>query len=152
MPIKYIEYDIFKGGEDVIVHGCNCLCIMGAGIALQVAKYYPEAFMADKRTVIRDEKKLGTFTHWTGQNIFFPEKIVTVVNAYTQFDISRHKIPFDYDAFRNVIPKIKEAFEGKSIAFPKIGAGLAGGDWKVIEAIIEEAFPHETVKVYIYDK
>lgn len=41
--IEYVNGDIFKGKDDVIVHGCNCFCNMGAGIALQVAKYYPEA-------------------------------------------------------------------------------------------------------------
>ena len=28
-------------------------------------------------------------------------------------------------------------FEGKRIGFPKIGAGLARGDWAIIEEIIE---------------
>jgi len=161
--IKYIHFDIFKGGEDVIVHGCNCICNMGAGIALQVAKYYSEAFDVDKRTRKGDATKLGNFTQWTGQNIFYPDKLVTIVNAYTQFDIFSHKwrsgwdknvpkIPFDYDAFAKVLPKIKQSFFDKTIAFPKIGAGLAHGNWKKIEGMINEVFDNKDVMVYIYER
>ena len=28
-------------------------------------------------------------------------------------------------------------FSGRKIGYPKIGAGLAGGDWEVIEKIID---------------
>jgi O-acetyl-ADP-ribose deacetylase (regulator of RNase III) len=33
---------------------------------------------------------------------------------------------------------VKRQFAEKSIGYPRIGAGLAGGDWTVISAIIEE--------------
>ena len=32
---------------------------------------------------------------------------------------------------------------GKGIAYPKIGAGLAGGDWNTISAIIDEELEGE---------
>ena len=35
------------GDFDVIVHGCNCFCTMGAGIALQIKHHFPEAYYAD---------------------------------------------------------------------------------------------------------
>lgn len=44
---------------------------------------------------------------------------------------------------------IKVDFEDKLIAFPKIGAGLAHGDWDVIKNIINEVFPMKEVKVYV---
>lgn len=34
--------------------------------------------------------------------------------------------------------RIAREFAGCRIGYPKIGAGLAGGDWTVIRAIIEE--------------
>jgi O-acetyl-ADP-ribose deacetylase (regulator of RNase III) len=38
--IKYVDGDLIKlalkGEFDVIVHGCNCFCQMGAGIAPQM--------------------------------------------------------------------------------------------------------------------
>lgn len=148
--ITYIEGDIFKGGDDVIVHGCNCLCNFGAGIALQVLRIYPEAYRADRETGYKDANKLGTFSSWTGNNFYTHEKSVTVVNAYTQFYPNVKLKPFDYDAFERVLKKIKECFYDRTIAMPKIGAGLAGGDWNRISKIIEEVFPDKEIKIYIY--
>ena len=40
--INYVDGDLIKlakqGRFDVIVHGCNCFCQMGAGIAPQMAE------------------------------------------------------------------------------------------------------------------
>jgi len=148
--IEYVNGDIFKGKDDVIVHGCNCFCNMGAGIALQVAKYYPEAKNIDN-VEYGKKSKLGTYTFWEGTNIFYPEQKIIIVNAYTQYYPNVKLKPFDYDAFGKVLPQIKENFVGKSIAFPKIGAGLAGGDWNIIEKMINDVFDDTNVKVYLYD-
>ncbi len=45
---------------------------------------------------------------------------------------------------------IKQQFTGKKIAYPKIGAGLAGGDWDIIYPIIceELAGEHHTYVKY----
>jgi len=158
--IKYVKGDLLRGGDDVIAHGCNCICNMGAGIALQIKREYPGAYEADLQTKYRDESKLGTYTKWTGPNKDIPGKEITIVNAYTQFDIFSHEwragwddtvppIPFDYKAFRKVIIRIAEDFKDKTIAFPKIGAGLAHGDWDIIESMINEVFPVKEVKVYV---
>jgi len=147
--ITYVKGDLLKGGDDVIVHGCNCLCKMGAGVALYIARTYPEAYMADKATKEFDKTKLGTYTQWTGENKFYPNKLVTVVNAYTQFYPNPKTKPFDYNAFAEIVADLKEEFKNKSIAFPKIGAGLAGGNWKIIEGIINGCFHSTEVKVYV---
>jgi hypothetical protein len=34
--------------------------------------------------------------------------------------------------------QVKAKFSGSMIAYPKIGAGLAKGDWNIISSIIEE--------------
>jgi len=38
---------------------------------------------------------------------------------------------------------VKAQFSGKRIAYPKIGAGLAGGDWDIIRGIIDEELAGE---------
>ena len=43
----------------------------------------------------------------------------------------------DYEALRKVFQTIGKRFATSRIGYPKIGAGLAGGDWRVIEAIID---------------
>ena len=44
----------------------------------------------------------------------------------------------DYDAIRGAFREIKTRYAGKRIGYPRIGAGLAGGDWDTIATIIDE--------------
>ena len=38
---------------------------------------------------------------------------------------------------------VKSRFPGKRIGYPKIGPGLAGGDWEIIRLLIEEELAGE---------
>jgi len=141
--MKVIKGDLLNLAEeglfDVIIHGCNCQCNMGSGIAKTIKDRYPQAFEADCETTKGDKNKLGDYTYSkVGKN-----KNFTLINAYTQYSYSRDKVDVDYDALRNVFSKIKRDFLGKKIGYPLIGAGLAGGDWKIIEAIINEELDGE---------
>lgn len=121
-----------QGVFDVIVHGCNCHHTMGAGIALQIKKEFPQAYRADLRTALSDPAKLGTYS-------CAQDGPLTIVNAYTQFDFGTDKPNVDYDAIAKVFAQIAVDFSGRKIGYPRIGAGRAGGDWSRISAIIDKA-------------
>lgn len=154
--INYIDGDLIKLAKeakfDAIVHGCNCLSNMGAGIAPQMAK----AFGCDRfemETWGPGIEKLGCIDWQTfvlGERAIWSledaknnrnEPELSVVNAYTQYKYGRNHsdgvaIPFDYEAFTICMRKLNNVFKGKHIGMPKIGAGLAGGNWNRIEHII----------------
>jgi O-acetyl-ADP-ribose deacetylase (regulator of RNase III) len=159
--IKYIDGDLIKlakeGHFDVITHGCNCFCTMGAGIAPQMAKAFGcDTFMMENLKYKGNINKLGTIDYEI-QPIFGSSKNLIVVNSYTQYRYGRNhadgnKTPVDYDAIRLCMRKINRIFKGKTIGLPMIGAGLAGGDWKIIEKIIEEELVDMDVRVVKYKK
>ena len=64
--MKTIHGDLLQlaldGTFDIIVHGCNCQCQMGKGIALSIKQMFPEAYAADQATPKADPSKLGTFS------------------------------------------------------------------------------------------
>jgi len=128
------------GRFEVIVHGCNCQCAMGKGIALSIKQQFPEAYDADLRTTKADPAKLGTISF---AQINRPPARFTVVNAYTQFHWRGQGVLADYDAIRAAFRLIKQRFSGLRIGYPKIGAGLAKGDWNTIAAIIDEELAGE---------
>ena len=130
------------GAFDVIAHGCNCMCTMGAGIAVAIRKTWPEAYAADLATVKGDRGKLGTCT-----SVAVQEGALTVVNAYTQFDYRGRGVKLSYDAVASCMAWIKEHHSGRRIGLPMIGAGLAGGDWSRIEAIIATELAGEDVTI-----
>ena len=112
-----------------------------------IKEQLPEAYLADCQTPKSDKSKLGTMSM---AEIKRGETQFTVVNAYTQFDWAGKGVNADYHAIRQVMKAIKVAFSGKRIGYPKIGAGLAGGDWDVIYPIIceELAGEHHTYVEY----
>jgi O-acetyl-ADP-ribose deacetylase (regulator of RNase III) len=133
-----------RGTFDVIVHGCNCFCAMGNGIAGQVKRQLPEAFEADKATKKGDRAKLGTCSTAT-------IGALTVVNAYTQYTWSKKgQRVADYDAIASCLRFVKQQYAGQRIGLPKLGAGLAGGDWAIISGLIERELAGEDVTLVEY--
>jgi O-acetyl-ADP-ribose deacetylase (regulator of RNase III) len=143
--IKYVIGDLVRDAEnyDVIAHVCNCFCTMGAGIAPQIKAKFPEAYEADCKTAKGDINKLGTISYTENTKPI-------VVNLYGQYDYTGRrsgKMDLDYDALRKSLVLMQEKYKGKMMAMPKIGAGLAGGDWKQIEGIIEDVMRGEYVVI-----
>jgi O-acetyl-ADP-ribose deacetylase (regulator of RNase III) len=128
------------GEFDVIIHGCNCQCVMGAGIAKAIKSTFPEAFDADQQTQKGDRSKMGEISFAAVDR---NGRTITIVNGYTQFHWRGSGILVDYDAIRSVMSEVKSQFSGKRIGYPKIGAGLAGGDWEIIAQIIDEELAGE---------
>lgn len=142
--MKHVKGDLITlartGQFDLIIHGCNCFCTMGAGIAKLIRDNFPRAYLADLKTGMGDQQKLGTYS---SALIVYHDKSFTVVNAYTQFNFSGNGVLADYAAIQKVFTTIKQDFGGLRIGYPKIGAGLAGGDWQIISGIIDTALSGE---------
>ena len=151
--MKIVEGDLIKlaleGEFDLIVHGCNCYCTMGAGIAKSIKEYFPEAYEADMNTVAGAREKLGSITSAvTLRN----NHQITIVNGYTQYSPSGKGVLVDYEAITSVFREIKKTYSGYRIGYPLIGAGLARGDWQIISGLISEQLfgeDHTLVKLKV---
>jgi O-acetyl-ADP-ribose deacetylase (regulator of RNase III) len=79
-----------------------------------------------------------------------------VANMIAQRDVKAAEDdtpPIRYDALRECLRKVA-AYAVKrnaSVHMPRIGAGLAGGDWAVIESIIRETLCAADIPVTVYD-
>jgi len=127
--MKIIEGDLLdlaeNGQFDVIVHGCNCFHTMKSGIAGEITKRYPEVLVADKTTPYGVRSKLGSISVAQverGGHTFF------VVNAYTQHRYGRNGVFAEVPAIAKAFQEVARRFPGKKIGYPRVGAGLAGGD------------------------
>lgn len=135
--MKYQETEgdliaLAKAGEfNVIAHGCNCFCTMGAGIAPQMARAFGVDTLPGEHPDSRgDIRKLGNI-EW---KMWGHPKNLIVVNAYTQYGFGRNhsegtEVPLDYEALTMCMRKINYVFKGKHIGLPRVGCGLAGGIW-----------------------
>lgn len=136
--LKYAKgnlLDMAENGDfDVIVQGCNCFNTMGGGIAREIAERYPHVADVDKETMRGDYMKLG---NWTSAAVVAPEYRFELINAYTQYNMSRGTDVFEYFAFNLILQKLEYAFGTQRIGLPYIGMGLAGGSKSVIIPMIE---------------
>lgn len=137
-----------EGKFDVIVHGCNCFHTMGAGFARQTKEAFPEAYQADLETEYGRYNKMGTIS---SAAVWRDQIALIVVNAYTQFRYSRKNSMVSYDAIAKAMKLVKEQCSGSKIAYPKIGCGLAGGDWNVVSEIIDTELQGEDHTLVVYD-
>lgn len=178
MKNKYeeIEGDLIKlakeGRFDVICHGCNCFCVMGSGLAPQMAKAFgAHKFPMEEEGLAGSINKLGCIDHetvWINKKTqvvltdiqMVPHEAkdyyqLEVVNCYSQFGFGRnHKegsvAPLDYEALALCLRKMNHTFEGEHIGLPQIGCHLAGGDWNVVKKMIQDEFTKCDVTVVFY--
>lgn len=142
--INKVNKDLLSIKEGIIVHGCNAQGVMGAGIALQLRKRYPRIFIdyinLINRTNKNERHRLLGLVLWTKITPKF-----YIANAITQefYGRAEGKRYVSYDA-------IEMAFKTASdmalildlpLYFHKIGASLGGGNWAIIENIIENSVP-----------
>lgn len=145
--------DMFDQGRfDVIVHGCNCFNQMGAGIAGQIAKRWPQALVADIDTANGNPAKLGTVIPVHVARTV--GRVGIVVNAYTQFRPganvrqrgagwvtgSDRDTPLSRErCIQQALTHTLQLYGHLTIGVPLIGAGIAGGDWRRIADRIRAA-------------
>ena len=148
MIIDYIKGDIvalFLQGNNV-AHGCNCFHTMGSGVAGQLAKAYPPILAIDRTTYLGDAEKLGTFTQATGNN----DQIC--YNLYTQYEPGPN---LDYGALVNCMIELNRTAKGllfkPRIYVPRIGCGIAGGDWDKVYQLINLFTPDINLVVVDYE-
>ena len=154
--INYLKGDATSPqtkGNKIIGHVCNDIGGWGKGFVVAISKRWKEP-----------EKH---FREWyknrTDNNFALGEiRIVQVsddthvANMIGQKGIRRGKSgpkPVRYEAISKCLEQLAEkALEMKaSVHMPRIGCGLAGGDWDKIEPMIIQSLSSKGIDVYIYD-
>lgn len=136
--MKTIAGNILDITYGAICHQVNCQRVAGAGLALQIKGKWPEWY----NYYLKTNPTLGTTT-------IFPVQYnpgIWVLSLYAQDGYGHNKKYTDYDAFRKCMADINWFVgvlrEHPPVYFPQgIGCGLAGGNWNVIEKIIEAEIP-----------
>lgn len=145
MKIEYIEGDLLASRELVIAQGCNAQGVMGSGIAKAIREAYPTVYNDYRGVYEAQGKKLNL-----GQIITTRTLERTILNIISQEYYGRNPnvVYVSYDAIKAAILSINMMGYVR-VAFPKIGAGLANGDWAIISSIIESTSDFTPVVYYL---
>jgi O-acetyl-ADP-ribose deacetylase (regulator of RNase III) len=144
--IRYLDGDATQPvGEDnkFIIHCCNNKRKWGAGFVLALSNRWPST----KTAYLDSNMELGSCS------IIKVEPDIFVINIIAQNGLGRRRIRYvDYEALRIACSNIRSfvmKFKG-SIHAPRLGSGLAGGKWSIIERILVEEFVNHGIQVTIY--
>lgn len=151
--ITYLKADATSPdheGLKIIAHICNDIGGWGRGFVLALSK--------------RWEQPEKEYRKWFKEGINFGlgevqfvsvQEDIVVANMIGQHDIRRGKAgsPIRYDAVNECLKKVgdKAVELGASVHMPRIGCGLAGGKWEMIEPLILSNITQQGVSVYVYD-
>lgn len=161
-------------GITSIAHSCNTRMIMGGGIAKQIKNRYPQAYRADVDYISNEYDHNGQFKHPLGKfskaevsskesKVYLPDGKGWIYNMYTQASIGDDSRKVHYEKFWQALKRVerdlhtmninKDQYDGSSppvLGLPYgISCGLAGGSWRIIEAMIEDIFLDSPIKCYI---
>jgi O-acetyl-ADP-ribose deacetylase (regulator of RNase III) len=149
--VKLIEWASFVQGDildwagkvDAIGHQVNCLGVMGGGLALQIKNKWPvvfETYVEFINSAIRETRSLKGCL---GCCQLVQTDSCFVANLFGQYDVGA-KLQTDYIALHRSLTSLREQMQLRgldSVAFPaKLGCGLAGGDWNIVQSVIQSVF------------
>lgn len=140
-------------GPKIIAHVCNDIGGWGAGFVLALSRWDDTPERVYRQMAGQDALVLGE-VHYAN---FGPhEDDVYVANMVAQrgFKTVHNKIPLDYKALRECLDAVGDyaADIEATVHMPRIGCGLGGGEWGVVEeAILALLIDIYDVDVYVYD-
>jgi O-acetyl-ADP-ribose deacetylase (regulator of RNase III) len=149
VPIKYVAGDLFVNeyGAEALAHGCNCLGVMGAGIAVGFKTRYPQMYVEYRKRCLTSPRRfnLGDCFLWR------EETKPVVLNLGTQEGLGGASYLAVERALENM-RRVADENQIKNIAMPRIGAGYGGLDWSRVRDLVEKVFGAWHGTVYVYEK
>jgi O-acetyl-ADP-ribose deacetylase (regulator of RNase III) len=157
--VTYVKGDATKpigGGKKIIAHITNDDGGWGAGFTGALDKLSPEP-----QKIYRQ-----WYNYWTKKfqfHIFMPLGSVNYAKVngdiYVANMTAQHRTiktiekPICYKSLEHALGMVAEFAikQDATIHMPRIGCGLAGGDWNVVESIINRTLTLRDVEVIVYD-
>lgn len=142
--IVYVEGNLFDSPARVLVNAVNTMGVMGRGVAKQFRDIYPDMYEAYRRACARKELPVGgLMMHRT------PNK--TILN----FPTKRHwRYPSKVEYIEAGLRTFVECYEQlglSSVAFPQLGCGTGGLDWKSeVHPLMESYLKDLPIITFVY--
>lgn len=159
MNIIYLQGDATKpvsDGEIIIAHICNDMGAWGRGFVMALSERWPEPRRAYRKWY--EDRANGD--DWRGFGLGVVqfvrvEPFITVANMIGQHRVrSKSNVrPIRYSAVEKCLNQVASyaITLDAEVHMPRIGCGLAGGEWSRIEPIIDTQLCQCGIQVFVYD-
>jgi len=137
--------DFFKSKCQTIVNPVNCVGVMGAGLALEFKKRYPEMYQDYRSKCAQGKIKLGL------PYLFKQDDSLQILNFATK---NHYRQKSDLKGIHSGLVFIREnykEFEITSLAIPQLGCGLGGLNWeREVYPLFKKELESLDIPVHIY--
>jgi O-acetyl-ADP-ribose deacetylase (regulator of RNase III) len=155
-PITYLKGDATAPqapGSKIIAHICNDRGGWGKGFVMALSGRWPqpeEAYRSWHRDRAENDFGLGAVQFVEAG----PRLWVANMVAQHGMTAGSEGPPIRYEAVEECLGKVAAKAQelGASVHMPRIGCGLAGGKWELIEPIIQRTLCDRDVAVTVYDR
>ncbi len=141
--ITYVKGNIFDSPSKIIVNTVNTVGVMGKGVALEYKKRYPKMFERYVELCEASVLDIGNIFLWKES-----EKWVLL------FPTKKHwRNPSRMEYIEAGLRKIAEKWDklgSNSIAFPRLGCGNGGLEWKEVQPLMEKYLGNIPMEVIVY--
>ena len=134
--IEYKTGDLLAEKADALVNTVNCIGHMGAGIALQFKKAWPENYQAYAAACRSGEIRPGRMFVFATHQLAPPRYIINFPTKRHWRGRSRME---DIDAGLEALVAEISRLDVHSVAVPPLRAGLGGLEWNAVRERIERA-------------
>ncbi len=146
----FVHGDLLEANADAICQQVNCRNVMGAGLAREICARWPDVkeLYHEYCDECGDPYALLGSVHVVRKHGNMP---FDVVNVFGQLNYGRQSVCYtSYNALEAAFLEINSLYRRKTVAFPyKFGCGLAGGDWTLVQELIQDCLTDCEVMIYI---
>lgn len=145
--IHYVTYGIFESDAHTLVNPVNTVGVMGAGLALEFKRMFPEVFKEYK--IMCD---LGFFD--IGELLVYRTDIGKII---VNFPTKRHwnrpsEIEYIEKGLRRFV-EMSYSWNFESVSFPMLGCGNGGLDFEAqVKPLMEKFLPKLDLDVFVHVK
>ncbi|MEM9805815.1 MAG: Appr-1-p processing protein [Cyanobacteria bacterium P01_D01_bin.56] len=146
--MKIINRDILTIDHGILVYQVNCQGVMGAGLAKAIADKWPVVKEEYLDWLNPDDDPSDFLGSWVLTDI---SPKLFVGSIFGQLNYGRSGCYTNYLSLASGLSRVYKIAQHRSlpIYLPHgIGCGLAGGDWRVVSALIEQELPDAIICKY----
>lgn len=141
--VKEFNGDLLTSGCDIIAHQVNLQGVMGGGLALQIARKYPDCESDYKYAC-------EIFKNGLSGKVLFSQINPVIANCFSQ----NENFTTNYKWLRKCAKDIEwyaKKQKLKTVGMPfKYGCGIATGDWETVYSIFCEVFNKSEIELQIW--
>lgn len=147
MRMQIIQGNLLDCTEGLTIHGCNAQGVMGSGVAKQLRDKYPQIYPSYVKFLA--QLKSENIPPLGNTDFIRISRDLSIGSCITQEFYGKDGRKYvDYDAIDEAL--IAVACHNIEIVNIPYGfcSGLGGGNWGVVQAIIQHRLAHNDVRIY----